>query len=95
MYLAKTNDTQIQAPFYVGVLQRIIDGDVVENKSSIDSAIKEAKEIAIGNKTVFSINNNNYFLITTLLSKFKNELTTLEVNNINMSTYTQIINILR
>jgi hypothetical protein len=94
MYLAKTNDTQIQAPFYVGVLQHLVDGQI-DNKDSIDCAIKEAKEIAVGNKPVFSISNKNYFFITTLLSKYKQKLATLEVNNISNNTYIEIIDILR
>ena len=93
MYLAKTNDSQIQAPFYIGTLQHLVEGKT-ENKEAIDAAIKEAKEIAMGNKTVFSISNKNYYFVTTLLTKYKNKLTTLEISNISKMTYAEIIDIL-
>lgn len=95
MYLAKTNTLQIHAPFYVNILEEIIADNENCNKSNIDTAIKEAIEIAKEEKDVFSINNNHYFIVTTLLSKYKDKLLNLTESSFSKKTYSEILDILK
>ncbi|KRB54639.1 hypothetical protein [Flavobacterium sp. Root186] len=96
MYLAQLSTLQTQAPFYINIIENIISGKSnVENKNNIDSAISEAIEVAKEQKNVFSINNNHYFFITTLLSKFKEELLQIENNNYSNQIYSKILDTLK
>lgn len=95
MYLAQTNTLQIQAPFYVNILEDIIADNENSDKSNIDIAIKEAIKIAHEEKDVFSINNNHYFIVTTLLSKYKDKLLSLQENTFSKKTYSEILDILK
>ena len=71
MYLAQSSKTlQTQIPFYVNILENIIANNNPEEKKNIDIAIKEAMDIANNEKSIFSINNNYFFLISTLLTKY-------------------------
>lgn len=96
MYLAQLSTLQTQAPFYINIIENIISGKGnVENKTNIDSAISEAIEVAKEQKNIFSINNNHYFFITTLLSKFKEELLQIENNNYSNQIYSKILDTLK
>lgn len=95
MYLAQTSTLQTQAPFYVNILQDIISNRNFQNKADIDIAINEAKEIAKGEKNIFAIDNDHYFLVTTLISKYKDNLLALEENNFNNDIYNDILNLLK
>ena len=96
MYLAQTSDAlQAQAPFYINILENIIENQNSQEKRNIDIVIKEAKEIANGNKEIYTIDNNHYFLITTLLTKFRENLIKLQENDYNNKTYNEILNVLR
>lgn len=95
MYLAQLNTLQTQAPFYVNILESIINNVNDEGKKSIDIAINEAIHVANGTKDVFAINNNHYFFVTTLLSKYKDNLTALTEGNFTKKTYQEILNILK
>jgi predicted nucleic-acid-binding Zn-ribbon protein len=95
MYLAQLSTFQTQAPFYINVLENIIKGNNInESKVNIDFAISEAAEVAKGNKSIFKIDNNHYFLVTTLLSKYNEKLLKIEDRNIQAQTYSDILNIL-
>lgn len=96
MYLAQLSAFQTQAPFYVDIIENIIKGDTsVESKSNIDSAIYDAIDVAKGDKNVFSINNDHYFLITTLLAKFKDQLLKIDKENLQSRNYSEILNVLK
>jgi len=95
MYLAQTSTLQTQAPFYVNILQDIISNRNLQNKDDIDIAITEAKEIAKGEKNIFAIDNDHYFLVTTLISKYKDQLLALQETNFNNDIYNDILNLLR
>lgn len=95
MYLAKTNILQTQAPFYINILEDIIAGAHNEERGNIDSAINEAIEIANNRKDIYTINNNHYFLVTTLLSAYKNKLVILHQDEFNESIYKEILSILK
>lgn len=95
MYLAQTNTLQIQAPFYVNILEDIIADNENCDKSNIDIAIKEAIEIAKEEKDIFSINNNHYFIVTTLLSRYKDKLLSLKESSFSKKTYSEILDILK
>jgi hypothetical protein len=96
MYLAQISTLQTQAPFYINVLQTIINGnEKKEIRANIDNAITEAINVAKGNKNIFLIDNSYYFFVTTLLSKYKNELLLLNDDNIQPQTYSEILNILK
>ncbi|WP_456313831.1 hypothetical protein [Pseudomonas shirazensis] len=96
MYLAQLSTFQTQAPFYINTLENIIAGDIDgENKNSIDSAIFEAVQVAKGDKNVFSINNDHYFFITTLLAKYSENLIKIENQNFQNNIYKEILIILK
>lgn len=95
MYLAQLSTLQTQAPFYIKTLESIISGNASqESKEKIDSAITEAIYISLGEKDAFSIDNSHYFFITTLLSKFRNELQAIEKNNFQVKVYNDILKVL-
>lgn len=94
MYLAKLNSFQIQAPFYITILRHIINGnEAAENKEHIDFAIHQAVDVAKGTLNIFSIDNNYYFFVTTLLSNYNEELLTID-QNIHTKIYSDILDIL-
>jgi len=94
MFLAQSSNTiESQAPFYKNILEGIIRGEKDVNSESIDNAIKEAKEIANGNKTIFSIDNDSYYLVSTILLNYKAKL--IELNKIEISTYQDVLKILK
>lgn len=96
MYLAQLSTFQIQAPFYINTIEKIVSGNITpENKSNIDSAIFDAVDIANGVKNVFSINNEHYFLITTLLAKFQDQLLKIDKHNLQIKNYSEILNVLQ
>ncbi len=95
MYLAQTNTLQTQAPFYVKILEDIIAGNNFSEKENVDIAINEAIEVANENKDLYAINNNHYFFVTTLLSKYKDKLLQLHSNQFNQATYNDILEILK
>jgi len=96
MYLAQSISTsQTQAPFYIKMLENIIENQDFNERQNIDSAIKEAKDIANGDKEIFSISNKNYFFVTTLLTKYKDNLLGLRSNHFDNRTYSSILDILR
>lgn len=96
MYLAQLSTLQTQAPFYINILQNIINGkERPESRINIDSAIIEAVGVAKGEKNIFSIDNNHYFFVTTLLAKYKEELLLLQANNIQNHTYNDILKLLK
>lgn len=95
MYLAQLSTFQTQASFYINILENIIKGNQASvNKENIDIAICEAVDVAKGHKNIFAIDNNHYFFITTLLSKYSTELKTIEGKNIQPKIYTDILSIL-
>lgn len=93
MYLAQTNTLQAQAPFYVNILEGIIGGGNydIEAKEDIDNAINQAAEVVSGEKDIFAIDNDHYFLITTLLTKCQNSLGKLKDQGLTISIYTDIL----
>ncbi|CAD0001685.1 hypothetical protein [Flavobacterium salmonis] len=95
MYLAQTSTLQTQAPFYVNILQDIISSKNLQNKADIDTAITEAREIAKGEKNIFAIDNNHYFLVTTLISKYKEKLLAFQDNSFENDTYNEILELLK
>lgn len=96
MYLAQLSTLQTQAPFYINVLQTIINGNERQDiKANIDAAIGEAKSVANGSKNIFLIDNNHYFFVTTLLSRYKEKLLLLNDDAIQPQTYSEILNILK
>lgn len=96
MYLAQSISTsQTQAPFYIKMLENIIDNQDFNERDNIDSAIKEAKDIANGKKEIFSISNQNYFFVSTLLTKYRDNLLGLSGDDFDKNTYSSILEILR
>lgn len=97
MYLAQSSDTSYtKIPFYIDIFEKIISGHDFKEKSDIDTAINQAKEIAEENKSIYTIDNNHFFLITTLLTKYKKELLQLNKDeDIKPRIYTEIIEILK
>ena len=96
MYLAQLSSLQTQAPFYVNILENITKGSANSDSiTNINSAILEAVNVAKGNKNVFSIDNNHYFFITTLLAKYKDNLLKIEERDFQKTTYSDIILILK
>lgn len=96
MYLAQLSTLQTQAPFYISILENIVKGNAgQESRENIDSAILEAISVAKGDKNIFSIDNNHYFFITTLLAKYKESLLIITGHNFQNSTYSDIIKILK
>lgn len=95
MYLAQTSTLQTQAPFYVNILQDIISSKNLQNKADIDTAITEASEIAKGEKSIFAIDNNHYFLVTTLISKYKEKLLAFKNDSFSNEVYNEILELLK
>jgi len=95
MYLAQTNTLQTQAPFYVKILEDIIAGKDFSEKENVDIAINEAIEVAHEEKDVYTINNDHYFFVTTLLSKYKEKLMQLQAGRFTHNTYDDILEILK
>ena len=96
MYLAQLSTLQTQAPFYISILENIVQGNAErESIESIDSAISEAIKVAKGDKNIFSIDNKHYFFITTLLVSYKESLLNIVGQDIQNSTYSDIIRILK
>lgn len=96
MYLAQLSTLQTQAPFYINIIENIIGGKVInDNKKNIDIAISEAIQVAKEEKNVFTIDNNHYFFVTTLLARFKVRLLEIEDHDFSNQTYTEILSILR
>lgn len=95
MYLAQLSALQTQTPFYIKTLECIITGNASpESKEKIDTAITEAISIANGEKNAFSIDNSHYFFISTLLSKYKEKLTKIQINNYQTEVYKDILEVL-
>lgn len=95
MFLAQSsNALQAQIPFYVNILEDIISNNDTHEKESIDNAIFEAKDIALGAKEIFSVSNNHYFFITTLLTKYLDGLKSLTEDNFDNKIYREILEIL-
>ncbi|TAI47636.1 hypothetical protein [Flagellimonas allohymeniacidonis] len=90
-----TSYFQTQVPFYIKVLENLIDNKDLDEKGGIDSAIFEAKEVAKGNKQVFSIGKEHYYFVTTLLTRYKDNLLDLEGNSFDEETYSGILEILK
>lgn len=96
MYLAQLSTLQTQAPFYINILENIVkDNAEQESRDSINSAISEAIQVAKGYKNIFSIDNNHYFFITTLLAKYKENLLKIEERDFQKTMYSDIIMILK
>lgn len=97
MYLAQSSDTNCsQAPFYITLLNEIIEHNDTDIKHDIDLAIDEARLVAKGTKKIFSVNNNYYFIIT-LLTKFKDKLVEMDSKDHEeypTETYQEILEIL-
>ncbi len=94
MYFANSLSSASETPLYLSVLKSLSEGKAVSQKTSIDSAIKEAIEVAQDKKKIFAISNENYFLVSTLLSNAKEFLLSLDISHINDTTYAEIIRIL-
>ena len=96
MYLAQSsNSIQAQAPFYIKTLQNIIENIDTHEKEGIDTAITEAKQVAMGEKEIFTIDNNHYFFIITLLTHFSDELRILDNNNLKKQNYRAILELMK
>lgn len=96
MYLAQSTGTiQTQVPFYVKILEDLIQNQDLDEKVVIDSAIVEAKEVARGDKEVFSIGKEHYYFVSTLLTKYKANLLNLEGKSFDKETYSSILEVLR
>lgn len=97
MFLAQeVNNEQVKSDFYVDVFEKIVNSEDIQNKMFIDSAILEAVGVANGRIDVFSISNSYYFLVTTLLQKFKKELVELNsIDSVPHYVYKEILSILR
>lgn len=97
MFLAKSSESYLnQAPFYINIFENIISGVQIEQKEYIDTAINDAKEIANESKSVLTIDNNHFFLITTLLTKYKERLVQLQKEkDFEIQTYNEILEILK
>ena len=96
MYLSQLSILQTQAPFYINIIENIILGKVVDkDKLNIDSAIIEAIDVAKENKNFFTIDNNYYFLVSTLTAKLKNRL--IEIDNYSFTNqfYYEILEALK
>jgi hypothetical protein len=93
MYLAATTTSQTQIPFYISILKGFT-SDYSVGKDKFDSALLEAISVAKEEKSIFTINNDNYFLVSTLVSKNKDFLIKLDDKKIDSSVYQQIIKIL-
>jgi len=94
MYLAQLSTFQSQVPFYITILENIVKGNN-KGKSVIDLAICEAIDVAKGSKNIFTIDNNHYFLITTLLSKYNEGLLKIDSKNIKSENYSEILDVLK
>lgn len=92
MYLAQIDSKQSQAPFYINILSDIINGDT-EYKEQVDTAIKEAALISANKKDIYSAERQHYFLITSLLVYYQDELSCIN-QEINNSVYREIIDLL-
>ena len=96
MYLAQLSSLQTQAPFYINSLESIIHGNnTPESKEKIDSAISEAIDIAKGQKNIYSVDNNHYFFIATLLANYRERLIQVEKDNFGMVLYVDILKIFK
>lgn len=97
MYLAQVvKSEEVKSDFYINIFENIVKNQDASFKLLVDEAILEAINVAKGNTDVYSINNNRYFLVTTLLQKFKERLTELNsTQNIPNEVYPEILNLLR
>jgi hypothetical protein len=95
MYLSQTNTLDTQAPFYVNILEEIVANGTSSERQNIDNAIYEALEVSNGHKEIFAINNRHYFFVTTLLTKYKEQLSKINMNNLTNTVYLDILNIMR
>ncbi|WP_117880210.1 hypothetical protein [Aureibaculum luteum] len=96
MYLARSSSTMhAQAPFYINILENIISDVNSKEKIEIDSAIIEARQVAKGEKEIFSINNNHHFFVVMLLTSYRDRLNDLTKIGINHDTYREILNLLK
>lgn len=97
MYLAQmVKNEGVKSDFYVNIFENIVNNHNQSSKNLVDEAILEAIKVANGDVDIYSINNNRYFLVTTLLQKFKQRLT--ELNNteeIPNEVYPEILHLLR
>ncbi len=97
MYLAQVvKNEDVKSDFYIDIFKNIIDTHNASAKLLVDDAILEAIEVANGDRDIYSINNNRYFLVTTLLQKFRQRLT--ELNNTQKvpdDVYLEILHLLK
>lgn len=93
MYLAKKNDNG-NLPIYVSLFKRLAYGHEVESKSEIIDVLKETKRISTGEKDIYSARNDYYYLVSYLLSYGKEFLKDLDEENIDSSTFQEIVEIL-
>ncbi|MCB4234040.1 hypothetical protein LDL59_00030 [Kaistella anthropi] len=94
MYLAQIDSKQSQIPFYISIFSDILNGEN-EYKNQMDTAIKDAALVSTNKKDIYSVERKHYFLITSLLMYYNDRLSKLsDVDDINDSVYTEIINLL-
>ncbi|WP_124979099.1 hypothetical protein [Nonlabens xiamenensis] len=97
MYLAQViKNDDVKSDFYINIFEDIVKNHDSSFKVLVDDAILEAINVAKGTADIYSINNNRYFLVTTLLERFKFRLTELNSSqNIPDEVYPEILNLLK
>lgn len=94
MYLAQIDSKQSQIPFYISIFSDLLNGEN-EYKSQMDTAIKDAALVSTNQKDIYSVERTHYFLITSLLMYYNDELSKLSDENlISDSVYSEIISLL-
>lgn len=97
MYLAQVvKNEDVKSDFYVDIFENIVNNHSQSSKLLVDEAILEAIKVANGDVDIFSITNHRYFLVTTLLQKFKDRLAELHnTNEVPNDVYPEILDLLK
>jgi hypothetical protein len=97
MYLAQVvKNEDVKSDFYIDIFENIVNNHNLSSKLLVDDAILEAIKVANGSVDIYSISNNRYFLVTTLLQKFKQRLTELSnAQEVPNDVYSEILHLLK
>lgn len=92
MYLAQTlNSQDLQAPLYITLLENLISDDTLPAKKNVDRAIADAREVALEEKDIYSIDHKHYYFITTLLMNYMDGLKKLRGDDFSSKIYSEIL----
>lgn len=93
MYLAKRYEEN-GLSIYQSLFRRLIEDNNSDYAENIKNAIIDAKKISIGQLDIFSLKNEYFHLVSFLLENKKNFLADLNIDFIDKTTYTELVDLL-